>query len=74
MNQIKETTTKSRQIESKRNREIMQLKKEQRAKDNQIKTLESDKRQKEIVLKRKQEEVCKTYSLNNTLSFVPMHQ
>ena len=57
MNQIKEETIKSRQIESRRNREIMALKKEQRAKDNQIRTLESDKRQKDIVLRRKQEEV-----------------
>ena len=57
MNKIKEEAQKSRQVDILRSREINQLKKEQRLKDSQIKTLEAEKKQKELVLKRKQEEV-----------------
>ena len=57
MNQIKEDATKNRQKELQRNREVAKLKKEQRLKDNQIRNLETEKNRKELVLKRKQEEV-----------------
>jgi len=57
MTQMKEENTKWRNLELKRNKEIAQLRKEQRKKDHAIRTLESDKRTKEQVLKRKHEEV-----------------
>ncbi|KAG1668931.1 Kinesin-like protein KIF21A [Nymphon striatum] len=57
MNKIKEASTKHKNQEQERNREISKLKKQSRVRDNQIRTLESDKRMKEVVLKRKQEEV-----------------
>ena len=67
MNKIKEEAQKSRQVDIQRSREINQLKKEQRLKDSQIKTLEAEKKQKELVLKRKQEEVscpsCRVFFL-----------
>ena len=44
-------------MEMEHNKEISQLRKEQRIKDSTIKTLEAEKRQKELILKRKQEEV-----------------
>lgn len=57
MNKIKEESTKHKNQEQQRNREISKLKKQSRVRDNQIRSLESDKRVKEVVLKRKQEEV-----------------
>ena len=57
INQIKEDSAKHRQSESAKNREVAKLKKEQRAKENKIRTLEAEKRQKELILKRKTEEV-----------------
>lgn len=57
MNQIKEVTQKTRQSEMRHTKEVAKLRKEQRAKDNQIKTLEADKRRRDLVLRRKQEEV-----------------
>jgi len=59
MNKMREETAKNRTAEVQRNKEINQLKKEQRLKDSHIKTLETEKRQKDIVLKRKQEEVSR---------------
>ncbi|XP_077987071.1 kinesin-like protein KIF21A [Glandiceps talaboti] len=58
MKQIREEQQRSREKDVKKNRELMQLKKEYRKREHQIKTLEAEKRQKEIVLKRKQEEVA----------------
>lgn len=49
-------------MEMERNKEINQLRKEQRIKDSTIKTLEAEKRQKELILKRKQEEVKMLYA------------
>lgn len=54
---VQENSQKTRQSEARHSQEIARLKKEQRAKDNQIKALEADKKSKEMVLKRKQEEV-----------------
>ena len=59
MNRIQEEGLKGRQLELEHSREISQLRKEQRIKDSTIKTLEAEKRQKELILKRKQEEVTK---------------
>ncbi|XP_046730812.1 kinesin-like protein KIF21B isoform X4 [Silurus meridionalis] len=57
MKQMKEEQQRRRMIEAKRNREIAQLKKEQRRQEYQIRSLESQKRQQEIVLRRKTQEV-----------------
>ncbi|XP_052125712.1 kinesin-like protein KIF21A isoform X2 [Frankliniella occidentalis] len=57
LNQMREESQRHKNTEARRNREIAQLKKDSRRHENQIRTLEAEKRQKEIVLKRKQEEV-----------------
>jgi len=57
MSKIRDETIKGRQAELKHNQELIQLRKEQRIKDSQIRSLEADKRQKELILRRKQEEV-----------------
>jgi len=58
MTKVRDETLKSRQAELKHNQELIQMRKEQRMKDSQIRSLEAEKRQKELILKRKQEEVC----------------
>ncbi|XP_053875037.1 kinesin-like protein KIF21A isoform X8 [Malaclemys terrapin pileata] len=57
MKQMKEEQEKARMTESRRNREIAQLKKEQRKREHQLKLLEAQKRNQEVVLRRKTEEV-----------------
>ncbi|XP_063783162.1 kinesin-like protein KIF21A isoform X2 [Pseudophryne corroboree] len=57
MKQMKEEQEKARMVESRRNREIAQLKKDQRKRESQLRTLESQKRQQELILRRKNEEV-----------------
>ncbi|XP_068132402.1 kinesin-like protein KIF21A isoform X7 [Hyperolius riggenbachi] len=57
MKQMKEEQEKARMVDSRRAREIAQLKKEQRKRDTQLRTLEAQKRQQEVVLRRKNEEV-----------------
>ncbi|XP_071956481.1 kinesin-like protein KIF21A isoform X3 [Antedon mediterranea] len=57
MKQIRDEQQKSRLREGKSNREIQQLKKNERLKENQIKSLEAKARTREIILKRKNEEV-----------------
>uniref|UniRef100_A0A8B9M9C1 Kinesin family member 21B n=1 Tax=Accipiter nisus TaxID=211598 RepID=A0A8B9M9C1_9AVES len=57
MKQMREEQQRRRLAETKRNREIAQLKKEQRRQEFQIRALESQKRQQEIVLRRKTQEV-----------------
>ncbi|KAM8972094.1 kinesin-like protein KIF21A [Pelodytes ibericus] len=57
MKQMKEEQEKARLSESRRNREISQLKKDQRKRDHQLKLLEAQKRQQEVVLRRRTEEV-----------------
>uniref|UniRef100_A0A8C3XX56 Kinesin-like protein KIF21A n=1 Tax=Chelydra serpentina TaxID=8475 RepID=A0A8C3XX56_CHESE len=57
MKQMKEEQEKARMTESRRNREIAQLKKEQRKREHQLRLLEAQKRNQEVVLRRKTEEV-----------------
>ena len=57
MKQIKEDTEKNKQAELRRSKEIAQLRKEQLKKEGLIRNLENEKRRKDVVLKRKQEEV-----------------
>lgn len=54
---MKEDTQKHLQSEQRRNREIAQLKKQSRMKENKIRSLEAENRLKENVLKRRQEEL-----------------
>ncbi|KAG8450958.1 hypothetical protein GDO86_003296 [Hymenochirus boettgeri] len=57
MKQMREEQQRRKLAESKRNREIAQLKKEQRRQELHIRALESQKRQQEMVLRRKTQEV-----------------
>uniref|UniRef100_A0A8C9MU60 Kinesin-like protein KIF21B n=1 Tax=Serinus canaria TaxID=9135 RepID=A0A8C9MU60_SERCA len=69
MKQMREEQQRRRLAETKRNREIAQLKKEQRRQEFQIRALESQKRQQEIVLRRKTQEVRKVGFLHIVPSF-----
>ncbi|XP_066559491.1 kinesin-like protein KIF21B [Amia ocellicauda] len=68
MKQMKEEQQRRRMIEAKRNREIAQLKKEQRRQEYQIRALESQKRQQEMVLRRKTQEVTALRRLAKPMS------
>ena len=57
MKQVKEESERSKQCEARRTREVGQMKREQLKKESLIKTLEREKYQKELILRRKQEEV-----------------
>ena len=57
MRQLQEEAQKSRQSEQKNRKTIAQLQKQQRSKDSQIRTMEGEKHRKELILKRKMEEV-----------------
>ncbi|KAM4572799.1 kinesin-like protein KIF21A isoform 3-T3 [Odontesthes bonariensis] len=57
MKQMKEQQEKNRMNESRRNREIASLRKDQRKQEHQLKLLEAQKRQQELILRRKTEEV-----------------
>ncbi|CAB0032006.1 unnamed protein product [Trichogramma brassicae] len=57
LNKMREEAQRHKENELKRNREIAQLRKESRKNANMIRSLEADKRMKEVVLRRKQEEV-----------------
>ncbi|KAJ8258061.1 hypothetical protein GJAV_G00192740 [Gymnothorax javanicus] len=68
MKEIKEEQQRRRMIETKRNREIAQLKKEQRRQEFQIRALESQKRQQDLVLRRKTQEVTALRRLAKPMS------
>ncbi|KAG7477784.1 hypothetical protein MATL_G00073150 [Megalops atlanticus] len=68
MKQMKEEQQRRRMVEAKRNREIAQLKKEQRRQEYQIRALESQKRQQEMVLRRKTQEVTALRRLARPMS------
>ncbi|CAL1278544.1 unnamed protein product [Larinioides sclopetarius] len=57
LNKMKEESKKFRDSEQRRNKEIALLKKEKLNKESQIKALEAEKRRKEIVLKKRTEEI-----------------
>ena len=57
LNKMREEAQRHKENELKRNKEIAQLRKESRKNANMIRSLEADKRMKEVVLRRKQEEV-----------------
>ncbi|XP_069765177.1 kinesin-like protein KIF21A isoform X4 [Narcine bancroftii] len=68
MKQMKEEQERARMNESRRNREIAQLKKDHRKQEHQMKLLEAKKRQQEIILKRKTEEVTALRRLSKPMS------
>ncbi|KAF0877211.1 KI21B protein, partial [Crocuta crocuta] len=68
MKQMREEQQRRRLVETKRNREIAQLKKEQRRQEFQIRALESQKRQQEMVLRRKTQEVSALRRLAKPMS------
>ncbi|XP_059982506.1 kinesin-like protein KIF21B isoform X2 [Lagenorhynchus albirostris] len=68
MKQMREEQHRRRLAETKRNREIAQLKKEQRRQEFQIRALESQKRQQEMVLRRKTQEVSALRRLAKPMS------
>ncbi|XP_005725153.1 kinesin-like protein KIF21A isoform X1 [Pundamilia nyererei] len=57
MRQMKEQQERNRATECRRNREIASLKKDQRRAEHQVRQLEAQKRQQELILRRKNEEV-----------------
>jgi len=57
MRQLQEEAQKSRQSEQRNRKAIAQLQKQQRAKESKIQSLEAEKNKKEVILKRKMEEV-----------------
>uniref|UniRef100_A0A8C8GGF2 Kinesin motor domain-containing protein n=1 Tax=Oncorhynchus tshawytscha TaxID=74940 RepID=A0A8C8GGF2_ONCTS len=67
MKQMKDQQEKNRMTESRRNREIATLKKDQRKQEHQLKLLEAQKRQQELILRRKTEEV----NLHATTVYMP---
>ena len=54
---MKEESVRHREMENQRNREVSTLKKQTRKNESKIKSLEAEKRMKELALKRKNEEV-----------------
>jgi len=63
MKQVKEEADKGKQSEMRRNKEVAQLRKEQLRKENRIRNLEKESKQRDLVLKRKQEEVSSMWDL-----------
>ncbi|KAK6191402.1 hypothetical protein SNE40_003100 [Patella caerulea] len=57
MKQIKDDGEKNKSLEARKNKEIFQIRKDQLKFQNRIRNLEQDQKQKDIVLKRKQEEL-----------------
>uniref|UniRef100_A0A665X5K1 Kinesin-like protein KIF21A n=1 Tax=Echeneis naucrates TaxID=173247 RepID=A0A665X5K1_ECHNA len=57
MRQMKEQQERNRATECRRNREIATLKKDQRRAEHQLRQMEAQKRQQELILRRKNEEV-----------------
>uniref|UniRef100_A0A671QXV1 Kinesin-like protein KIF21A n=1 Tax=Sinocyclocheilus anshuiensis TaxID=1608454 RepID=A0A671QXV1_9TELE len=60
MKQMKEQQEKNRVTETRRNREIATLKKDHRKQEHQLRQLEAQKRQQELILRRRAEEVTIT--------------
>jgi len=82
-NQLREENTKFRETDAKRMKEILQLKKEGRKKEVQIRALESKEKLKDQILKRKMEEVSALKKQNKSvfsrraggrLQSVPVHK
>jgi kinesin family member 21 len=57
LNKMKEESNRHKLEQERRNRDVAQLRKANRKHENQIRSLEAEKRAKDVVLKRRQEEV-----------------
>ena len=57
MNQMRSDASQRKADDARRSREVAMLKKETRKKEHRIKSLEADARKRELVLKRRQEQV-----------------
>ncbi|KAL4225702.1 Kinesin-like protein kif21b [Mactra antiquata] len=68
MKQMKEDADKNKQFVARKNKEMALLKKEQIKTEGKIRSLENEKRQKDMVLKRKQEEVETLRKRNRPMS------
>ncbi|GAB6022342.1 Kinesin-like protein kif21b [Chamberlinius hualienensis] len=68
MNKNKEDTQKHKELEQRKNRELAQLRKHNLKVENQCRTLEAEKRLKDAVLKRKQEEVFALRKMSKPMS------
>ncbi|XP_076346255.1 kinesin-like protein KIF21A isoform X3 [Tachypleus tridentatus] len=68
VNKMREEGQKHKMQEQRKNKEIAQLRKEGRKHENKIRTLEAEKRMKEVVLRRKQEEVSVLRRRNKPMS------
>ena len=68
MNEMKEEAQKKRALEARHSKDAAKHKKEQRLMEVKMKKLEADKRQKDLVLRRKMEEVSKNYKFRALLS------
>jgi hypothetical protein len=66
---MKEESVRHREMENQRHREVSTLKKQTRKNESKIKSLEAEKRMKELALKRKNEEVKKKQWRHNNLEF-----
>uniref|UniRef100_A0A672LD17 Kinesin motor domain-containing protein n=1 Tax=Sinocyclocheilus grahami TaxID=75366 RepID=A0A672LD17_SINGR len=69
MKQMKEQQEKNRVTETRRNREIATLKKDHRKQEHQLRQLEAQKRQQELILRRRAEEVTEPGLFGNYVFF-----
>ncbi|XP_052802857.1 kinesin-like protein KIF21A isoform X4 [Mya arenaria] len=68
MKQMKEDTERNKKLDARRTRELSQLKREQMKKEGLIRTLENQKKNQDMILKRKQEEVESLRKKNRPMS------
>jgi hypothetical protein len=58
MRQMRDEVARNKKMESKLNRQMESVLKENRKKEVELKRMKDEKKQRDLVLKRKQEEVC----------------
>ena len=64
MRHMRDEVNRNKRVEGKLNQQMESVMKDNRRKDVELKRLKDDKKQRDLVLKRKQEEVC--YSFVNS--------
>ena len=63
MRAMRDESTRNKKMESKLNQQMETMLKENRKKEYELKKMKDDKKQRDLVLKRKQEEVCVLYKI-----------
>ena len=58
MKRLQEESNRSREVQREMRRQVVQMQKQQRSKDIQLKSLQMERAKKDVVLRRKIEEVC----------------